>query len=187
MRVPDHAAPRPAHATARAPGRFGTSDTSSTSCVSFVDRWQRLQSQDLATEVGDFVVRRADGEWAYQLAVVVDDADAGITHVVRGADLLDSTARQIYLQRCLGIASPAYLHVPVVTTDGGEKLSKQTGAAALDDMRPLAALHAAAQHLDLRLGSAGTTSLAQFFEAAVPAWGRRLERLPRLPATDSAV
>ncbi len=71
--------------------------------ITFEDRWQGSQTQNLATEVGDFVLRRADDQWAYQLAVVVDDADAGITHVVRGADLMDSTARQIYLQRCLGV------------------------------------------------------------------------------------
>ncbi len=104
--------------------------------IAFDDRWQGTQTQNLATEVGDFVLKRADGEWAYQLAVVVDDADAGITHIVRGADLLDSTARQIYLQQCLGVPTPAYLHVPVVTNEQGEKLSKQTGATALDSDRP---------------------------------------------------
>src|SRR5579864_6010166 len=121
--------------------------------ITFEDGWQGQQTQDLATEVGDFVLKRADGQWAYQLAVVVDDADAGITHVVRGADLLDSTARQIYLQRCLDVPTPSYLHVPVVTNDAGEKLSKQTGATALDHSAPLRTLHAAAAHLELDLGS----------------------------------
>ncbi|MEX3919245.1 tRNA glutamyl-Q(34) synthetase GluQRS, partial [Paraburkholderia sp. BR10872] len=83
--------------------------------IRFDDRWQGPQHQNLATEVGDFVLLRADGQWAYQLAVVVDDADQRITHVVRGADLLDSTARQIWLQQCLGVPTPAYLHMPVVT------------------------------------------------------------------------
>ena len=78
-----------------------------TAVIAFDDRWQGKQMQNLATEVGDFVLKRADDQWAYQLAVVVDDADAGITHIVRGADLMDSTARQIYLQRCLGVPTPA--------------------------------------------------------------------------------
>jgi glutamyl-Q tRNA(Asp) synthetase len=145
--------------------------------VVFADRWQGMQRQDLATQVGDFVVKRADGEWAYQLAVVVDDAEAGITHVVRGADLMDSTARQIYLQACLGTRQPEYLHVPVVTNADGEKLSKQSGASSLDAARLLPALRAAAAHLGLSPGSVAGTSLAEFFEAAVPEWGRRQARL----------
>ena len=145
--------------------------------IRFEDRWQGSQTQNLATEVGDFVLRRADDQWAYQLAVVVDDADAGITHVVRGADLLDSTARQIYLQRCLGVPAPAYLHVPVVTTVDGEKLSKQTGAQALDSARPLAALHDAAGCLGLVLEGGPATSVAAFYTAATAAWARRLASL----------
>ncbi|WP_017774346.1 tRNA glutamyl-Q(34) synthetase GluQRS [Paraburkholderia kururiensis] len=143
--------------------------------ISFVDRWQGLQTQNLATEVGDFVLLRADGQWAYQLAVVVDDADAGITHIVRGADLLDSTARQIYLQRCLGMPTPAYLHVPVVTNDEGEKLSKQTGATALDASRPLDALHAAANHLGLDLDETRYASTAAFLAGATAAWARLMK------------
>ena len=145
--------------------------------IRFDDRWQGPQAQDLATEVGDFVLRRADDQWAYQLAVVVDDAEAGITHVVRGADLLDSTARQIYLQQCLGVPTPSYLHVPVVTNDAGEKLSKQTGATALDVRNPLAALHAAADHLDLQLEEKRYASLDAFYAAATRAWMRRLTQL----------
>jgi glutamyl-Q tRNA(Asp) synthetase len=142
--------------------------------VSFVDRWQGPQSQNLATEVGDFVLLRADHQWAYQLAVVVDDAEARITHIVRGADLLDSAARQIYLQRCLGVPTPAYLHVPVVTNDDGEKLSKQTGAKPLDAAHPLDALHEAARFLGLDLGeTTGTAPLTAFYRAATAAWGRR--------------
>ena len=98
--------------------------------VEFIDRVQGRISQSVESEVGDFVLRRADGLHAYQLAVVVDDAAQGVTDVVRGADLLDSTARQVFLQRLLGAATPRYLHVPVATNTAGEKLSKQTAAAA---------------------------------------------------------
>jgi glutamyl-Q tRNA(Asp) synthetase len=142
--------------------------------ITFEDRWQGTQTQNLATEVGDFVLKRADGQWAYQLAVVVDDADAGMTHIVRGADLMDSTARQIYLQRCLGVPTPGYLHVPVVTNDQGEKLSKQNGATALDAERPLETLGAAARHLGLELGSAGHATLEGFYAAATSAWAQRM-------------
>ena len=139
--------------------------------LSFKDRWQGTQTQDLASEVGDFVLKRADGEWAYQLAVVVDDADAHITHIVRGADLLDSTARQIYLQRCLGVSTPVYLHVPVIVNEQGEKLSKQTGATALDTGAPLAELTQAAKHLGLHPSPAG--SLEAFFSDVTAQWAKR--------------
>jgi glutamyl-Q tRNA(Asp) synthetase len=99
----------------------------------FMDRVQGHQAQSVAGEVGDFVVLRADGQFSYQLAVVVDDAEQGITDVVRGADLLDSTARQMYLQHLLGLPQPRYLHVPVVANAAGEKISKQTGARSIDD------------------------------------------------------
>jgi len=145
--------------------------------LSFKDRWQGMQTQDLASEVGDFVLKRADGEWAYQLAVVVDDADAGITHIVRGADLLDSTARQIYLQRCLGVSTPAYLHVPVIVNEQGEKLSKQTGATALDTKTPLVELTQAAKHLGLRPSQAG--SLEAFFSDVTGQWAKRFAILAR--------
>lgn len=138
--------------------------------IVFRDRWQAMQKQNLATEVGDFVLKRADGQWAYQLAVVVDDADAGITHIVRGADLLDSTARQIYLQRCLRVPTPEYLHVPVVVNEAGEKLSKQNGATALNLDSPLDALHTAARHLRLELDSPAHTTLADFYAKATSAW-----------------
>jgi glutamyl-Q tRNA(Asp) synthetase len=115
--------------------------------VAFEDGWAGPCAQDLGQEVGDFVLKRADGRWAYQLAVVVDDADQGVTHVVRGADLLDSTPRQIYLCRQLGNVVPNYLHVPVVTNAEGEKLSKQTRALALDPASRDAELEAAWRHL----------------------------------------
>ncbi|ACD15666.1 tRNA glutamyl-Q(34) synthetase GluQRS [Paraburkholderia phytofirmans] len=143
--------------------------------ITFEDRWQGKQTQNLATEVGDFVLKRADDQWAYQLAVVVDDADAGITHIVRGADLMDSTARQIYLQRCLGVPTPEYLHVPVVTNEAGEKLSKQNGATALDSEKPFEALSAAARHLGLDLeNAAAQTTLDGFYAAATAAWAKRM-------------
>jgi len=108
--------------------------------ISFQDSVQGVHQQDLEREVGDFVIRRADGLFAYQLAVVVDDAEQGITEVVRGSDLLDSTPRQIFLQQLLGYRSPDYIHLPIVTNTEGQKLSKQTHANALDCNRPLPAL-----------------------------------------------
>jgi len=102
--------------------------------IAFEDRVQGMQRQSVARDVGDFVLFRADGQFAYQLAVVVDDAAQGITDVVRGADLLDSTARQIHLQRLLGYPTPRYLHVPVAVNAAGEKLSKQTAAAPVDGL-----------------------------------------------------
>jgi glutamyl-Q tRNA(Asp) synthetase len=101
--------------------------------ISFQDRVQGTLRQDLEREVGDFVLRRADGQFAYQLAVVVDDAEQGITDVVRGADLLESTPRQIYLQRLLGYSAPRYLHVPMAVDGKGDKLSKQSGPHAVDE------------------------------------------------------
>ena len=136
--------------------------------VDWVDRRLGTQSQEVGEEVGDFVIRRADGLWAYQLAVVVDDAAQGITHVVRGADLADNTARQIVLQRAMHLPTPVYLHTPLVLAADGQKLSKQNGAQALDLSDPVAALRAAAAVLGLPDFGAATPSawLAQ----AVQAW-----------------
>jgi len=119
--------------------------------IGFTDRMQGLIRQDVGREVGDFVIRRADGYYAYQLAVVVDDAFQGVTHVVRGADLLDSTPRQILLQRLLGLPSPEYLHHPLVLTPEGEKLSKQTHAPPVDDTDPIPALRSALEFLGERV------------------------------------
>ena len=113
------------------------------------DRRLAAQQQNVETAVGDFVLLRADGRATYQLAVVVDDADQGITHIVRGEDLADNTARQILLQRRLRFATPRYLHTPLVMGVDGEKLSKQNGAQALDTANPIAALNQAAAVLAL--------------------------------------
>ena len=111
--------------------------------VAFQDQVQGPVSQDVAAEVGDFVLRRADGLWAYQLAVVVDDAAQGMTDIVRGADLLDSTPRQILLQRALGLPTPRYLHLPLVVDSNGRKLSKSDAALPVDASNPLRVLRAA--------------------------------------------
>ena len=141
--------------------------------IEFNDRWQGPVRESLSASVGDFVLRRADGFWAYQLAVVIDDADQAITHVVRGADLLESTSRQIYLQRLLNKKTPHYLHVPVITNHRGEKLSKQTGAQALDISKPVSTLLAAAKALELYILAEAVNSVQSFYEAAVPSWARR--------------
>ncbi|HEV8693632.1 MAG TPA: tRNA glutamyl-Q(34) synthetase GluQRS [Lysobacter sp.] len=113
------------------------------SIVTFDDMLQGPQTQDVAREVGDFVLRRTEGYWAYQLAVVVDDATQGISDVVRGADLLDSTPRQILLQRLLGLPIPRYAHLPLVVDARGRKLSKSDAALPVDPLDPLPALAAA--------------------------------------------
>ena len=138
------------------------------------DRRLGAQQQVVTQAVGDFVLRRADGLWAYQLAVVVDDADQGVTHVVRGEDLADNTARQIVLQQALGLPTPRYLHTPLVRGTNGEKLSKQNGAEALpegQEPQALANLQAAARVLDLPPAQAATPhqALAQWTDA----WRRR--------------
>ena len=115
----------------------------------FNDRVVGIQQQNLAREIGDFVLKRADGLWAYQLAVVVDDADSEITHIVRGNDLLISTARQIYLQQCLGYPEPVYAHLPILVNATGQKLSKQTLAPAVDTQSIIAVLKQTLKYLSL--------------------------------------
>ena len=150
--------------------------------IGFTDRLQGMQEQDLPGEVGDFVVKRADGLFAYQLAVVVDDAWQGVTDVVRGADLLASTARQIYLQRLLGFPTPRYLHVPVAIDASGDKLSKQTQASALPE-DPLPALLATWRFLDQPLPTGTPASVAEFWAWATQAWApARLPPVAMLPA-----
>jgi len=152
--------------------------------IEFEDALQGPVRQDLAAEVGDFVLLRADGLFAYQLAVVVDDAEQGITDVVRGADLLASTPRQIYLQHLLGLPTPNYLHLPVAVNAAGEKLSKQTRAAPVDERDPVGVLIEVMQFL----GQAPPEPLRRatldgFWDWAVANWNT--ERIPRrcsLPA-----
>jgi len=136
--------------------------------VQFDDRWQGWQQQDVANEVGDFVLQRADGLFAYQLAVVVDDGAQGITDVIRGADLLGSTARQRLLGRALGLADLRYLHVPVVLAADGEKLSKQNGAIAVDIRHPVEVLDRAFRHLGF--GRSAESSLDGWLADATRRW-----------------
>jgi glutamyl-Q tRNA(Asp) synthetase len=149
--------------------------------VAFADALQGACRQQLEREVGDFVLLRADGCFAYQLAVVVDDADQGVTHVVRGADLLDSTPRQIFLQRCLGLPTPAYLHLPVAVDAAGQKLSKQSGAPAVAAGVAASALVEALAFL----GQRPPLALARAGVKEVWAWALahwRIEALPGIRA-----
>ncbi|MCZ8293988.1 MAG: tRNA glutamyl-Q(34) synthetase GluQRS [Hylemonella sp.] len=140
------------------------------SIVPWTDRRLGPQTQDVEADVGDFVLKRADGYFAYQLAVVVDDGAQGITHIVRGEDLADNTARQILLQSALRLPTPAYLHTPLVLGANGEKLSKQNGALALDTRDPLAALNAAATVLGLQVSA---TALNEWLAQAIKQWAGR--------------
>lgn len=139
----------------------------------FEDRWLGPQSQDVATAVGDFALRRADGLWAYQLAVVVDDAAQGVTDIVRGADLLGSTARQQVLARLLQVPAPRVMHVPlVIDPQSGLKLSKQNHAPALDTAAdPLVALTQAWR--DLGFAPLEARDGADFLARATAVWARR--------------
>ncbi len=150
--------------------------------IGFHDRLQGWQEQHLDRDIGDFIVKRADGVFAYQLAVVVDDAAQCITHVVRGADLLASTPRQVWLQRQLGVPTPSYLHHPVAILPTGEKLSKQTGAPPLDDADPLPALVRAWDFLAQAQPPAAPASVAEFWQWARSAWApTALPPVPMLP------
>lgn len=139
--------------------------------LTFDDAIQGRVRQDVSREVGDFVLKRADGYWAYQLAVVVDDAEQGITDVARGADLLDSTPRQILLQHALGLPTPRYAHLPLVVDAHGRKLSKSLAALPVDPAAPLPALHAAWRALGQMPGTlAGSGSVVQLLAAACDAF-----------------
>lgn len=143
--------------------------------LAFADRSLGSFSQNVATEVGDFILKRADGLYAYQLAVVVDDAAQGITDVVRGEDLLMNTPRQIYLQRCLDYVTPGYLHVPLVKNEAGEKLSKQTFATAVASDNPVPTLTAAWTFLK-QPNIGDVTSVSQFWQRAISLWNTTLIR-----------
>ena len=141
------------------------------------DRRLGAQHQDVAREVGDFTLRRTDGVWAYQLAVVVDDGDQGVTDVVRGEDLVDNTPRQMLLQAAWGLQQPHYLHLPLVRAADGEKLSKQQGAPAIDSSRPLQALAHAAAALGLP-AAPKASSVADALAFWVAAWPHFYNRAP---------
>ena len=141
--------------------RFKTTDT----VLHWQDRRLGAQQQNVAHEVGDFVLQRGDGLFAYQLAVVVDDAAQGVTHIVRGEDLSDNTARQIALQQALGLPTPLYLHTPLVLAEDGQKLSKQNGAQEIDTGTDKAAFHAltkAAAALGLEVRTSGDNRALAF-------------------------
>lgn len=144
--------------------------------VAFTDRIQGLIQQHLAQDIGDFVLKRRDGLFAYQLATVVDDAEAGVTHIVRGADLLDSTPRQLCLIHVLGLPEPAYAHIPVAINSEGQKLSKQTLAPAIDSRDAVAELNRALQFLGQATIDHAQTPEA-LLERAVAAWA--VERVPK--------
>jgi glutamyl-Q tRNA(Asp) synthetase len=150
--------------------------------VQWADRRLGPQTQEVATEVGDFILKRADGCYAYQLAVVVDDAAQGITDVVRGEDLADNTARQILLQRALGLPTPHYLHTALVLGSDGEKLSKQNGAQALNLRDPLATLNDAARTLGLQPGAAAIPDALASWTAQWQALVRTSQALAYNPA-----
>lgn len=146
--------------------------------VVFDDLLRGPIAQNLAIEVGDFIIHRADGLFAYQLAVVVDDAAQGINEIVRGADLLDNTPRQIHLQALLGLPTPRYAHLPVAVNPQGQKLSKQTGAASIDHLRPqqliIQALEFLGQQPPAELADA---TLDELWRWAIASW--QLDRVPR--------
>jgi glutamyl-Q tRNA(Asp) synthetase len=148
--------------------------------IAFDDAIQGRISQDVDTDVGDFVLRRADGPWAYQLAVVVDDAAQGISDVVRGTDLLDSTARQLLLQRALGLPTPRYAHLPLVVDADGRKLSKSLSALPVDDADPLPALRIAWRLLGQPAHAiAGAGAVARLLSDALRAFDPSM--IPRAP------
>jgi glutamyl-Q tRNA(Asp) synthetase len=150
--------------------------------LSFKDRVYGDLSQNLAEDVGDFILRRIDGYTAYQLAVVVDDAEQHVTDVVRGADLLWSTPRQIWIQRRLGLPTPRYAHIPLARDAAGRKLSKRDSADPVDDSSPMPALLQAWKTLGQQEPPFRCPSPTRFWEWAVPNW--RIEQVP--PDNESA-
>lgn len=147
--------------------------------IFFTDKIQGLVTEQLDTSIGDFVILRKDGLTAYQLAVVVDDAQQGITTILRGSDLLDSTPRQLFLQNTLGLATPAYAHIPVITDDEGNKFSKQTFAEAVDDQQAINNLRLALRFLNQPQPAQGV-NLQDFLLSATDQW-----QLSSIPANHS--
>ena len=171
-----------------APGRVARAQRVNTNGarIEFDDALQGRIAHDIGRDFGDFVVYRADGVYAYQLAVVVDDAEQGITDVVRGADLLASTPRQIYLQQLLGLPRPRYAHLPVAVNAAGEKLSKQTSAAPVDAANPVPALSAALSFLGQQPPAAlAQDTIKSLWDWAISNW--RLSRVPRFAAAPAPV
>ena len=146
--------------------------------IGFKDAIFGEYQQSLASECGDFVIKRRDSLFAYQLAVVVDDAEQGVTEIVRGADLLDSTPRQIFLQQCLDYAQPDYLHLPLILDQEGHKLSKSAGAAELDSARPSNSIYAALKHL----GQQPPAELAQAGIVDIWQWAVENWNIHQIPA-----
>ena len=159
---------------ARAVRLLTCADDGRDTVIDWTDRRLGAQRQNLSREVGDFVLRRADGLWAYQLAVVVDDAAQGVTDIVRGEDLADNTPRQILLRRHLGLPQPRHLHTPLVLAADGQKLSKQNGAAPVDTGRPAEVLAAAARALGLDLSESLSADAVR--AEALRQWRLRLEQ-----------
>jgi glutamyl-Q tRNA(Asp) synthetase len=159
---------------ARAVRLLTCADDGRDTVIDWTDRRLGAQRQNLSREVGDFVLRRADGLWAYQLAVVVDDAAQGVTDIVRGEDLADNTPRQILLRRHLGLPQPRHLHTPLVLAADGQKLSKQNGAAPVDTGRPAEVLAAAARALGLDLSESLSADAVR--TEALRQWRLRLEQ-----------
>ena len=159
---------------ARAVRLLTCADDGRDTVIDWTDRRLGAQRQNVSREVGDFVLRRADGLWAYQLAVVVDDAAQGVTDIVRGEDLADNTPRQILLRRHLGLPQPRHLHTPLVLAADGQKLSKQNGAAPVDTGRPAEVLAAAARALGLDLSESLSADAVR--AEALRQWRLRLEQ-----------
>jgi glutamyl-Q tRNA(Asp) synthetase len=154
-----------------------------TRCIRYIDALQGDQAQELATELGDFIVKRKDGFFAYQLAVVVDDAFQGISHVVRGIDLLDSTARQIYLQHALKLPESTYAHIPVIVNNDGQKLSKQHHARPLDLQQPVHTIYSALCYLQQRPPkSLLKSSMKDLLDWAIAHWDmHKMANLRQIP------
>jgi glutamyl-Q tRNA(Asp) synthetase len=161
------------------PGRPPRSERVRVDCeeIAVDDRIQGRITQQLANEVGDFLLRRADGFYAYQLAVVIDDAAQQIDQIVRGADLFGSTPRQIYLQQLLGFPQPQYAHLPVVLDDAGQKLSKSTAALPVDSADPVPTLLRAWRFLGQEPLTETCSNVDDFWQQAIPRW--KVERVPR--------